>query len=240
MEVYRMDRPPIPEPLKRELRQESYFGCILCGNPIIQYHHIIPYSEVQCHEKENLAILCLEHHFRVTCGEIPSNLIIKAKEKPYNKNVTSVRKNFLLGDYNNLILNIGSITFLRTPIPIMIKNEPLLTIKPDLSGNALLSAKIYDVNNELLVRIIDNEWIAYKSDIVWDIKYFPGHLKICSDIRKILLEFSINEDKLDLRANMFFDGVNVNATPDYILWNTNKFIGNEGTNITDGIIGFRF
>ncbi|MBU5337278.1 hypothetical protein [Intestinibacter bartlettii] len=44
-------RPPIPNPLKRELRQEAHFGCVNCGNPIIEYHHITPWSEVKEHTK---------------------------------------------------------------------------------------------------------------------------------------------------------------------------------------------
>lgn len=233
-------RPPIPEPLKRELRQEAYFGCVLCGNPIIQYHHIIPYSEVKCHEKENLTSLCLEDHFRVTCGEISSDMIIDAKNNPYNRGKDKVRKNFILGDYKNLKINAGSVTFLRTAIPIRLHGEPLLTIKSDKSGNALLGVKLYDVKNELLAEIIDNEWIAHNPEQRWDIIYSPGHLKINSGKNKILLEFKINGDSVDLRANMFYKKTNINITPEYILWSTNKIKGSPGCNMVDNYIGFDF
>lgn len=36
-------RPAIPESIKRQVRQEAKFGCIFCGSPIIEYHHIEEY-----------------------------------------------------------------------------------------------------------------------------------------------------------------------------------------------------
>ena len=48
------NRPPIPEGVKRKLRQEAYFGCVKCGCPIIEYHHIEPWSVVKKHSGRRL------------------------------------------------------------------------------------------------------------------------------------------------------------------------------------------
>ena len=52
----------IPEAVKRRLRQESGFGCCKCGHPLYQYHHIVPYSEVQEDNPETMLTLCPNHH----------------------------------------------------------------------------------------------------------------------------------------------------------------------------------
>jgi hypothetical protein len=39
------DRPPIPLPVKRLVRQQCAFGCVLCGLPLYEYDHIVPYHE---------------------------------------------------------------------------------------------------------------------------------------------------------------------------------------------------
>ncbi len=38
--------PSTPLLIKRQLRQEAGFGCCKCGKPIIQYHYIIPYTQI--------------------------------------------------------------------------------------------------------------------------------------------------------------------------------------------------
>ena len=87
-------RPSIPESIKRQIRQEAKFGCIFCGSPIVEYHHIEPYCKVKCHEKENLALLCPEHHHRANCGELLKEKVIEAKNNPFNVRVNFVRKEF--------------------------------------------------------------------------------------------------------------------------------------------------
>lgn len=49
----------MPLPVKRKLRQEAGFGCCKCGRPIIEYHHIIPYSNDDPHFRvEDMMCLC--------------------------------------------------------------------------------------------------------------------------------------------------------------------------------------
>jgi 5-methylcytosine-specific restriction endonuclease McrA len=56
------DRPAIPQPIQRQVRQECRFGCALCGKPVFHYDHIIEYNIVKEHKAENLVLLCEEHH----------------------------------------------------------------------------------------------------------------------------------------------------------------------------------
>lgn len=64
--------------------------------PLIEYHHIEPYAKVKCHKKENLVVLCPEHHHRANCGEIYKEKVIDFKNNPINKQLQYVRKDFYL------------------------------------------------------------------------------------------------------------------------------------------------
>ena len=79
-------RSKIPQAIKREVRQRCCFGCVHCGNPIIEYHHIIPWNQVQTHEEDNLTILCSNCHKKVTNGLISCAQVIEWNNNPYNRN----------------------------------------------------------------------------------------------------------------------------------------------------------
>lgn len=220
-----MDRPAIPEGIKRYLRQEANFGCVLCGSPIIEYHHIEPYAEAKCHEKSNLVILCPEHHHRANCREIFKEKVIELKNNPYNKRSEYVGKDFFLNKYEELKVKIGGMTYLRTPIILKIDDKDLITVRPDEDGYALFSAKFYNPNNKLLAEIVDNEWKAYLDNEFWDIKYSPGHLKINNEKNKILLQFKLSKDLIEIRAEMFYNGVKCDILPSKSIIGNSTFVG---------------
>jgi trigger factor len=214
--VIRMDnnRPPIPEPLKRDLRQEAFFGCVICGSPIIEFHHIEPYSIVKCHVRSNLVVLCPEHHHRANCGEISKEKIIKSKYNPFNKKNLSVGKDISLNLYDQLIgIKIGNIIFRNTPIILEIDKKPIISITKDIEGYSLFNAFIYDENNNLLACIINNEWNVSLEKPLWDIKYSPGHLIINNVKNKIFLELETLNNCIELRCNLFYNGYNYIGAP---------------------------
>lgn len=216
----------IPSDIKRYLRQESLFGCVLCGSPIIEYHHIIPFHQVKVHKKEDMVVLCPEHHHRADCGEIPSGVLYQAKKNPVNKNRDTISKDFYLLNFKTLKIKAGSNTYIRTPVLLEVDNNPLLTVKED-GLYALFNAKFYNRHNKLLAEIKDNEWIAYKNKELWDIQYSPGHLKINREKGNILLEFVINDRILELRAMMFFNGYKVELWPEKTILGQNNIISNS-------------
>jgi hypothetical protein len=58
-------RRAIPEEVKRLVRQNSGFGCVLCGLSLYHYDHIDPpFKEAQAHRPEDICLLCPDHHER--------------------------------------------------------------------------------------------------------------------------------------------------------------------------------
>lgn len=201
-----MKRPEIPEQIKRELRKEAFFGCVICGCPIIRYHHIVPYSKVKNHNKENLVLLCPNDHARADCNEISIEKVTKAKIHPFNKNIIHVGTGFFLKNYKNLKFKIGGCYYIRPHIILRIDGNPLLSIRADVDGSALLSALFYNKDNTLIAEIIDNEWNANLNSEIWDIQYSPGHLKIHSGKGNILCELNSKNENIEMQAKMYYKG----------------------------------
>lgn len=55
-------RPPIPEDVKRQVRQRCAFGCVICGLPVYHYDHMTAYHVVKEHDAANITLLCASHH----------------------------------------------------------------------------------------------------------------------------------------------------------------------------------
>ena len=134
----------IPEPMKRELRQEALFGCVLCGSPIIDYHHIIFYSEVKKHEKENLVVLCPEHHRRANCKEIPIQILYEKKKLPYNKNVQSISKDFYIFNKPEMKIKIGTNIFINTSNILVVDDKTILSFNSSEDGFITMNAAFYE------------------------------------------------------------------------------------------------
>lgn len=216
-------RPAIPESIKRQVRKEAKFGCIFCGSPIIEYHHIEPYCKVKCHEKDNLALLCPEHHHRANCGELLKEKVITAKNNPFNSTVNFVRKEFCLNKYEDIKFELGGTTFIRCNTILQIDDESIISVRPDENGYALFSAKFYDCNNILLAEIIDNEWIAYLDNEFWDIQYSPGKLKINNERNKIFLKIKIEREIFRLRTELYYKGCKVSFLPKETIIENSRF-----------------
>lgn len=73
-----MSRPAIPAALKRQIEQEAGYRCAVptCRDKgPFDFEHIIPWAEAKKHEFDNMLLLCVGCHARVTRKEIHKNAI---------------------------------------------------------------------------------------------------------------------------------------------------------------------
>lgn len=192
----------IPEAIKRQVRQECYFGCVICGEPIFHYDHIIEFSKVHCHEASNIALLCPNHHNLKSCGRMRSEFVKKHRANPYNSRsaVTSKTKVSYI-DSEEFLLKIGDSYFKykfreNISIPVIrVDGEPLIKFQIE-NGEVLPSIFIRNSDfNPILViekgeiqvstRVFDytciGKLITIKSQgygIDIQIKYCPTHVEI--------------------------------------------------------------
>ena len=101
-----------PLQIQKQLRKETLYGCAICGCPILQYVHIIPYSNIQAFLPENMVALCPFHRIKYDNKEITQSVLRDAKINPYNK--TKEQEAFIIAQSQDMIINIGKCKFINT------------------------------------------------------------------------------------------------------------------------------
>ncbi len=180
----------IPEPIKRQIRQNAGFGCVICGLGIIEYEHIEPeFNNAKEHNPLKMTLLCPNCHRKVTSGIWSKSKVHDAMLKPKALSQGYSNEIFDIGNGFPIIHFAGS-KFQNCPIPIVIHNYPLFTIEPkqDERGYFLLGGNFTDSNGKPTLKIYKNEWIA-KSDS-WDVEVVGKVMTIREKERDISLQLT--------------------------------------------------
>jgi len=214
-------RPPIEPKMKREVRREAFYGCVKCGCPIIEYHHIEPWHIVRKHEKHNLVALCPTCHAEAHSGVYFTRKILEDKNNPFNKKTRSVQRQIMLDSFEKVSVKLGGCTFKNTKIILQVFGRNLIYFNIDPKGQALLNAIFFDEKDRILATVTDNEWKAYIYDDLWDITYSSGKLKINLGVKNISLELKAQGEELYIRTNMYVCGQKIDAEENFLRINNN-------------------
>lgn len=199
-------RPPTPLPIKRQLRQESGFGCCKCGKSIIEYHHIIPYTEDEPHFRhEDMMCLCPYCHFEATDGAMREDEQRRYKENPFNIQ-SGYTKGLLKINQEDLVISTGSNLFIGNGDFIRVDNENLFLIRISEDGYLQISVKIFDDQNNKLIEIVDNEWLS-GDPFTWDIEAYHQKIIIRKKLRKILLDINAKKYPIKIKAELWYKKV---------------------------------
>jgi hypothetical protein len=175
-------RPGIPDPVKREVRQRCGFGCVVCGLPLYEYDHIIPYSIEKDHRPENLVLLCDQHHREKTSGLLPQGELDEARDNPHNlrQGFSSPLNLHYRGSNCECIIGSNRHIWPYMPeggftVPLLIDDTPLVLFRVE-DEHLLLTVQLFDRDNNLLVRILDNE-LLFSVD-PWDVEFAGKRLTV--------------------------------------------------------------
>lgn len=218
------DRPEIPKKMKRELRQEAYFGCVKCGCPIIEYHHIEPWSKVKKHEKNNLVVLCPNCHREANTGMYFKEKVEEDKKNPINKQTRFVQKVIMLRKFDDIKLKLGGLEISKTKSVLNVMGIDLIFFNIGEKGEALLNAVFFDKDMRLIAKIQDNEWKAFIFEDLWDIQYSPGHLKINLKEKRVFLELRVKGHDIIVKTRMYIFWNEIIASEDKLKINNTEFI----------------
>lgn len=206
----------IPEPIKREVRQRSGFGCVVCGLGIIQYEHVDPeYVDANKHDPDKITLLCPQCHAKVTAGFWSKDKIKNAMLDPASKKLGYAREefDFFIG---HPILQFGGISLSNCPTPIEVRGHPLFKIEPpeEEGGPFRLSGIFCDSNGNASLQIIENEWFASSNN--WDVEVSGKTIKIREAKGKIHLSLVVEPpNKLIVdRLDMTLGGIEFKANGD--------------------------
>ena len=213
-----------PSPIKRALRQEANFGCAICGCPILDYHHIIPYHVSHAFLPEDMIVLCPTHHRRANDGEYSDKYLREMKKAPFNK--TTVQDSFFL-ESGEMAINVATNTFLRTSRILEVDDFDLISLNME-SRTPLFNLNIFDKANNWIGVVNENDWVVNRT-LVWDVEYRPRHLVIRNAPRQVSLDARIRDSTIFLTGRTYFNGVSIEMTESGLL------LGGEaaGTKMTD-------
>lgn len=194
-----------PAKVKRELRQEVNFGCAICGAPLLEYHHIIPYSEIEHHDPDNMIALCPNHHTLSDNGAFTRSELYNYKEDPELSDI--VEYEFYFDPHSPVIplgANLVEIAEFGRFTLLQIDDEPLISVHYT-DGRVEFDVNFYNDSEELIAVITDNEWWADSAEF-WDMKYQSRRLKLWNSKYEIgfMSEFKPKNSRISIRGRFLY------------------------------------
>lgn len=215
-------RPDIPADMKRQVRRECFFGCVICGMPIFQYDHMTPYADVGEHTADNLALLCVNHHDDKTHGRLSEALVREGRSNPYNKTHShatgvSYRKDRSL----DLVIGGNKVDIVPENIDgetliVLINNEDFFHVDYDEEWLSF-SLCLTDENGKELLQVYEGEMRVLLGR--WDVTFVGSTVKMWERNRKILFEVKLGSNSIDIIKATFANtqGDKVIVNPDGII-----------------------
>lgn len=221
-------RPPIPELVKREVRQRCRFGCVLCGCPVYHYDHIIEYSEERVHEVDNLALLCGTHHDQKTRRQLPAQMVRAALDRIIETRKRPQEGSAELFFDSDITVTIGGneLRMLVVPdrplVPALVVDDTVLLGLRLEDGLPLLTVRSFDERNNPVLWVKDNE--LRHTDQLFDISYVGTTLTFRRALGDILLEidFAAPDRIKFLRGAMYAHGVGLEVRRDALVLMNNR------------------
>ena len=221
------NRPPIPNEIKRAVRQRCGFGCVICGLPLYEYEHMEEWAVVQRHKEDEITLLCRMHHGMKTGGLIPIEEVKVANKDPYNKKI-GVSKNVLMSySGQDVSFYLGSSHFKLHGLqdgsfftPLVVDGLPMVGFRVE-QGKLLLNFIAFDESNKLILQISDSE-LVYDTN-QWDIEWIAQSLTIRESKGKILLQLKFEPPGIIrfVKGRVLRNGIELLVGKDY-LFNTNN------------------
>jgi hypothetical protein len=191
-----MDRNP-PISVREQLRKEVHFGCPVsnCGSPYLQYHHFDPsWSEKHHHNPDGMIALCLEHHAQADGGAWTKEQLRHMKEFPY---IPSEVRGGFNWQRQDVALIVGGEVFKNPKVILRIYGENVLWMEKSVDGDYRLNMIVRDVHGNLVVKIVNNDWLVYNRKVI-DINSPPSGKMLTVISRDLGNWLSVRFDDLKL------------------------------------------
>ncbi|MGA2406468.1 MAG: hypothetical protein ABSF81_06935 [Bacteroidales bacterium] len=203
----------IPSEVKRQIRQNCGFGCVICGLGIYDYEHVDPeFPEAEMHDPNKMTLLCMQCHGKVSRKMWSKDKVKLAMQDPYCKKSGYSNEYFDFGTNFPTIQFAGSL-IQNCSIPILVYGESLFEIKPPEENGApfRLSGNFYNRQGNDSLKIIDNEWFASTDN--WDVEIIGPVITIRESSGNVHLQltsvppYGIIVSKLNMKIkNITFEG----------------------------------
>ena len=191
----------IPAEIRRNLRQETCFCCPICGSPILEYQHIIPWSEIQKHYSKHMVALCPTCHALADNKTYSESFLYQLKQAGKDSPgwAHSIR---LFSD--DFYLQVGSIKFEKPREILKIDNTNVLSINRSDDANLILDTIFQDPYGHELLSVNNNE-LKIDTSKFWDIEYNGKYLTIRKRPHQVVFNI-VHSDFIWLKKGIYHFG----------------------------------
>ncbi|MCB1345342.1 MAG: SEC-C domain-containing protein [Rhodobacter sp.] len=173
--------------VRRTIRKNSGFGCVVCGLAIGDYEHVDPtYVDAEIHDPNCMTFLCIRCHGKVTRGQLSKESVKDAMREPAAFKAGFSFEALDVGSSAPTI-HIGPMSVKNCESIISVNSRPVLWIHPpeEAGGPVRIGAEIRNEHGELVFSIVDNEWRVQKES--WDVEVIGKTTTIRNGPREIAL-----------------------------------------------------
>jgi hypothetical protein len=197
----------IPSEVALEIRQNSGFGCVICGRAVTHFDHVDPeWHNAKSHDPSKMTQLCGYCHDLKTRGHLSVERIKKAMLKP-----KSFEDGFVIAPFNLCTIlpniKIGNSTFINADQIIKVDEKEILkfVVPIEQDDPVLLYADFCNENGERLFSIEGNKWSGDTAN--WDINVKGKNIILRQAKNEILIDIENDPDNnliIIHRLNMFY------------------------------------
>lgn len=228
----------IPAHVKRQVRQECGFGCVICGRLPYEYDHFDPeFTDAKEHRAEGIALLCSRHHSDRTAGRIAQDTVRAKRITPCNT-VNDPKWDFNLGTDPLTFIFGGNRQEQGDRAGISINGIPVFRLERE-EGEWLITGNLCDDLGRATLRFQRGELIASRGQ--WDVT-LEGHVfAVRRASGNVVAELAINADQrvVELRrlSMRLANGYHLEGDSDKLVFSGPKLNLTVGGNTTTGVSG---
>ncbi len=206
-------RPPLPLPIKNQLRRESWFGCCSCGDPLVEFHHIRGWRETM-HDPEHMLALCPSCHAKADGKAFDEIDQREMKAEPFNKRHELVSGRFYTSR-DVIIVALGENYIVGSGYQVSVDDELLLGIEIGERNDLLITLSLYDSHDNLALHIVRNEWIL-GADLVSNVIVEQKRIRIQSPLLENSFEIDARQEFLKVRGSLRYKGTGIDIWSAYL------------------------
>lgn len=204
----------VPSDIQREIRKNSYFGCVRCGASFCDIDHVDPeFKDALEHDPKRMTLLCKSCHGKK--GSAYSVEVLKeAMKNPYCKAHKYVSDELVFSG-KPVKIQFGKSLFINPKSLISIDGTSIFSIIPpddlDPCNRFQISAIFQNINGVDVFRIENNTWFSSTEN--WDFETIGKRIILRSGKKLItLLIENIPDDRFIIHTvNMFYKGYDIQA-----------------------------
>ncbi len=225
------NRPNILSAMKRCIRARCGYGCVVCGCPIYDHHHIDGFDPSRGHHEDEITLLCPTCHRKEQAGVLSREQVIQADREPSNWRRGQSAPEQVWYATERISLHLGSITAVALPgfatDVLVIDGRPVFGVSYE-DGAWLLSLEVRDPWHRPLVVIEANRLVYAVGD--FDITFSNGRLIVGNPHDSPLFAARFQPPTLTIdSAWLFWNGIAIGVRDGAFV------VLNPGTVVVEGV-----